>query len=72
MVSWFGHQRLAGYATYLSGCGGAGQPDVRDNDANLISNQAVIKALMKGYGENDHNWDLDLCPCPNFRMETFI
>ncbi|MBK7692420.1 MAG: gliding motility-associated C-terminal domain-containing protein [Bacteroidetes bacterium] len=57
---------LQGMRLTLADVGGAGQPDVRDNDANLISNQAVIKALTKRYGENDHNWDFGFMPCPKF------
>lgn len=55
---------LQGLRLTVADIGGAGQPDVRDNDAILISNQAVIKALTKKYGENDHNWDFGFIPCP--------
>ncbi len=55
---------LAGLRLTQADVGGAGQPDVRDNDAVLINNQAVLKVLTGKYGENNHNSDFGFIPCP--------
>ncbi len=43
--------------------GGAGQPDVRDNDAGLVGTIPQITILTKGAGENNHTFDMGfICP----------
>lgn len=55
---------LLGLRLTLADVGGAGQPDVRDNDASLINNMAVIKKQIGKYGENSHDQDFGFIPCP--------
>ncbi len=55
---------LQGLRLTQADIGGPGQPDVRDNDAVLIANMAVIKAQTGKYGENNHNFDFGFVPCP--------
>jgi trimeric autotransporter adhesin len=43
--------------------GGAGQPDVRDNDAALNGGNAEIAVTTGNYGENNHTLDMALIAC---------
>lgn len=43
--------------------GGNGQPDVRDNDAELIATIPTVVATTKRSGENIHSFDMGFVPC---------
>jgi trimeric autotransporter adhesin len=44
--------------------GGAGQPDVRDNDASLVSGNVEIAYTTGTAGQNDHTLDIGFKPAP--------
>lgn len=48
-----------------SNIGGPGQPDVRDNDAIILSAIPTISATTLKSGQNIHSWDFGFMPCPN-------
>lgn len=54
---------LAGLLLSLSNIGGAGQPDVRDNDATLASGTPQISLTTGKFGENDHRYDFGFRAC---------
>jgi hypothetical protein len=50
---------LLGFTMTLSNVGGAGQPDVRDNDATLpMSNLPTIALKTGAPGDNNHSYDI--------------
>jgi hypothetical protein len=49
---------LNGLSLTIANAGGAGQPDVRDNDASLSSSIPTISYLTGDAGENDHTLDM--------------
>lgn len=53
---------LAGLSLTVSNTGGAGQPDVRDNDATLVSTIPTISYLTGKSGHNDHTLDIGFAP----------
>ena len=53
-----------------SNIGGSGQPDVRDNDAILLSNIPTISATTRKSGQNLHEWDFGFMPCPNIPVNN--
>ena len=53
-----GIAELADYSLTTTDAGGAGQPDVRDNDALLVSGSPTISYTTGYYGENDHTLDM--------------
>jgi trimeric autotransporter adhesin len=55
---------LYGKALTLSNVGGAGQPDVRDNDATLVNATPQISALAGILGQNDHTFDFGFKAVP--------
>ncbi len=59
-----GVAQLAGYILTSANVGGTGQPDVRDNDALLVSGSPTISYTTGYYGENDHTLDMGFrLPC---------
>jgi trimeric autotransporter adhesin len=56
---------LTGFSLAPSNVGGAGQPDVRDNDATLpVSNIPTISYLTGAAGHNNHTLDMGFFSCP--------
>lgn len=47
----------------LTNIGGAGQPDVRDNDASLVNSAPTISVQTKRSGENLHVYDMGFLAC---------
>ncbi|MBL7766444.1 MAG: gliding motility-associated C-terminal domain-containing protein [Chitinophagaceae bacterium] len=65
-ANWSGSQgvnQLYGHTISPPHVGGAGQPDVRDNDAILISSLPTIAIQMGQSGKNDHSQDFGFIPC---------
>jgi len=54
---------LSGYGLSLANIGGAGQPDVRDNDAVLIAGVPQIQFTTGQCGENNHRLDFGFKLC---------
>ncbi|QQS29850.1 MAG: hypothetical protein IPM47_02515 [Sphingobacteriales bacterium] len=65
---WFsgaGIADLLGYQLTLSNIGGAGQPNVRDNDAALIAARPRVPATLGTNGKTDHTFDIGFRPVCN-------
>lgn len=58
-----GINELSGKVCTLQDIGGAGQPDVRDNDAINISNTPTISFRTRGSTDNDYNEDFGFKIC---------
>jgi gliding motility-associated-like protein len=63
---------LAGKQITLPDVGGAGQPDVRDNDAVLVSTIPTISFKTQGSSNNDYNLDLGFNTCNLDLEDQFI
>ena len=65
-----GTNELLGYKLTLLDVGGAGQPDVRDNDAVLLSTIPSLKVKTGMNGQNDHRNDLGFIFCLSFELDN--
>ncbi|MBK7691708.1 MAG: gliding motility-associated C-terminal domain-containing protein [Bacteroidetes bacterium] len=68
---WTGGQGindLQGHRLTLSDIGGAGQPDVRDNDALLVGTIPTIQVKTGINGENEHSKDFGFINCLIFSL----
>jgi protocatechuate 3,4-dioxygenase beta subunit len=61
--SGVGVSELLGLSLSPSNVGGAGQPDVRDNDATLMASIPSISVTTGKLGQNDHKADFGFAEC---------
>ncbi|MEZ5046886.1 MAG: gliding motility-associated C-terminal domain-containing protein [Chitinophagaceae bacterium] len=60
---------IPGYSISPAHIGGAGQPDVRDNDAELKNGFPTVAVFLTSSGKNTHNEDFGFAPCIPLSMQ---